>query len=145
MKTSSVIGIGSFVIAISFMVTCSVFAAGGGGEVVTADPTKHFDPKGKMPSKPTIEFQNGMRKSLPFDDKRDFKEAKKGFIAAPDYKQIMADAGHVAWDMASYEFLLNDKDFDSVHPSLQRQAVLNMAYGLYEVKKKLFIQRILCP
>jgi len=107
-------------------------AAGGGG-VVTADPTKHFDPKGKMPSKFTIELQNGLRKSLPFEDKRDFEEAKKGFIAAPPYKQIMAEAGNVAWDMGSYEFLLTDKEYDTIHPSLQRQAVLNMAYGLYEV------------
>ena len=45
----------------------------------------------------------------------------------------MADAGHVAWDMGSYKWLLEGKDFDSIHPSLQRQAVLNMAYGLYEV------------
>ena len=45
----------------------------------------------------------------------------------------MADAGHVAWDMGSYQWLLQDKDFPSIHPSLQRQAVLNMAYGLYEV------------
>jgi alkyl sulfatase BDS1-like metallo-beta-lactamase superfamily hydrolase len=35
--------------------------------------------------------------------------------------------------MASYEYLLQGKDFDSIHPSLQRQAILNMAYGLYEV------------
>ena len=94
---------------------------------------KHFHPKGKMPSKFTIELQNGLRKTLPFEDKRDFEEAKKGFIAAPPYKQIMAEAGNVAWDMGSYEFLLQGKDFDSVHPSLQRQAILNMAYGLYEV------------
>ena len=38
---------------------------------------KHFHPKGKMPSKFTIEFQNGQRKSLPFDDRRDFEEAIK--------------------------------------------------------------------
>ena len=94
---------------------------------------QHFHPKGKQPSKFTIVLQNGLRKSLPFDDKRDFEEAKRGFIAAPDYKQIMAEAGHVAWDMGSYEWLLQGKDFDSIHPSLQRQAVLNMAYGLYEV------------
>jgi len=94
---------------------------------------KHFDPKGKMPSKFTVELQNGLRKTLPFEDKRDFEENKKGFIAAPGYKQIMADAGHVAWDMGRYEWLLDGKDFDSVHPSLQRQAILNMAYGLYEV------------
>jgi len=94
---------------------------------------KHFDPKGNMPSKFTIELQDGQRKTLPFDDKRDFEEAKKGFIAAPDYNEIMAEAGHVAWDMGSYEWLLEGKDFDSIHPSLQRQAILNMAYGLYEV------------
>ncbi len=114
----------------------TAFATGGGG--VVADPAamqgKHFDPKGKLPSKFTIELQNGLRKTLPFADQRDVEEAKQGFIAAPPYKQIMAEQpGKVAWDMGSYEFLLQGKDFDSVHPSLQRQAILNMAYGLYEV------------
>ncbi|MFV1984939.1 MAG: alkyl/aryl-sulfatase [Thiohalomonadales bacterium] len=94
---------------------------------------KHFHAKGKLPSKYTIEAQKQQRKLLPFDDKRDFAEQKKGFIAAPDYKQIKAEAGNVAWDMGSYEWLLQGKDFDSVHPSLQRQAILNMNYGLYEV------------
>jgi alkyl sulfatase BDS1-like metallo-beta-lactamase superfamily hydrolase len=96
------------------------FAAGGGG--VVADPGamqgKHFDVKGKAPSSFTVELQNGLRKTLPFEDKRDFEESRKGFIAAPSYKTIMADAGNVAWDMGSYEFLLQGKDFDSVHPSL---------------------------
>jgi alkyl sulfatase BDS1-like metallo-beta-lactamase superfamily hydrolase len=89
--------------------------------VATFADTKvsHYHPKGKMPSKFTIELQNGLRKSLPFENKRDFEEAKKGFIAAPPYKQIMAEAGHVAWDIASYEFLLTDKEYDSIHPSLQ--------------------------
>jgi alkyl sulfatase BDS1-like metallo-beta-lactamase superfamily hydrolase len=107
--------------------------ASGGGAVLKGDPTKHFDPKGKMPSKYTVEFQKHMKKTLPFDDKRDFEEAKKGFIAAPTYKQIMAEAGNVAWDMESYEWLLQGEDYNSIHPSLQRQAILNMAYGLYEV------------
>lgn len=112
-------------------------AAAAAGGNVQADPGamegKHFHPKGKLPSKYTVELQNGLRKTLPFEDKRDFEEAKKGFIAAPAFKKIMAEAGNVAWDMGSYEFLLQGKDFDSVNPSLQRQAVLNMAYGLYEV------------
>jgi alkyl sulfatase BDS1-like metallo-beta-lactamase superfamily hydrolase len=111
------------------------WAAGGG--MAASDPGamqgKHFDAKGKSPSAHTIEAQQQLRKSLPFEDERDFAEAKKGFIAAPDYKQIMAEAGNVAWDMGSYEWLLQGKDFDSIHPSLQRQAILNMAYGLYEV------------
>jgi hypothetical protein len=49
----------------------NAFAAGG-GSIVTADPSKHFDPKGKPASKFTLELQNGLRKSLPFEDKRDF-------------------------------------------------------------------------
>lgn len=126
----------SIALALAFGSAAHIALAAGGGGVV-ADPGamqgKHFDAKGKMPSKFTIELQNGLRKSLPFEDKRDFEEAKKGFIAAPAYKQIMAEAGNVAWDMGSYEYLLQGKDFDSIHPSLQRQAILNMAYGLYEV------------
>jgi alkyl sulfatase BDS1-like metallo-beta-lactamase superfamily hydrolase len=125
----------SLALALVMSNTGSAFAAGGGG--VISDPGaregKHFDVKGKMPSKFTIELQNGLRKSLPFEDKKDFEEAKKGFIAAPAYKQIMAEAGNVAWDIGSYDYLLDGKDFDSIHPSLQRQAILNMAYGLYEV------------
>jgi alkyl sulfatase BDS1-like metallo-beta-lactamase superfamily hydrolase len=117
----------------SMTLGAGVAMAAGGGSIVTADPSKHFDAKGKPPSQYTIELQNALRKSLPFEDQRDFEESKKGFIAAPDYKQIMAEAGNVAWDMGSYEWLLQGKDFDSIHPSLQRQAILNMAYGLYEV------------
>ena len=118
-----------------FILGNSAIAAGGGGVVADtgAMEGKHFDPKGSSPSQFTIELQNGLRKTLPFEDKRDFEEAQRGFIAAPAYKQIMADAGNVAWDMGSYEFLLQGKDFDSINPSLQRQAILNMAYGLYEV------------
>ncbi|MGH8070874.1 MAG: alkyl/aryl-sulfatase [Candidatus Entotheonellia bacterium] len=116
--------------------TCGIVSAvlaAGGGTIVTVDPSKHFDPKGKPPSEYTIELQKGVRATLPFDDTRDAEEAKKGFIAAPEYKQIMAEAGNVAWDMGSYAWLLQDKQFDSINPSLQRQAILNMAYGLYEV------------
>lgn len=112
-------------------------AALSAGGSILVDPGavegKHFHPKGKIPSQVTIELRNGQRASLPFEDERDFEEARRGFIESPAYKQIMADAGHVAWDMGSYEFLLQDKDFESIHPSLQRQAILNMAYGLYEV------------
>ncbi|MCM2312346.1 MAG: MBL fold metallo-hydrolase [Steroidobacteraceae bacterium] len=98
-----------------------------------ADAPEHFHPRGKQPSTFTLELRDGQKATLPFADKRDFDEAAKGFIAAPSYKQIKADAGHVAWDMASYQWLLSGQDFASIHPSLQRQAVLNMGYGLYEV------------
>jgi alkyl sulfatase BDS1-like metallo-beta-lactamase superfamily hydrolase len=104
------------------------------GGTLAAD-IEHFHSKGKPPSKHTIEIIEKARSSMNFADKRDFEEQKKGFIAAPDSMKIKADAGHVAWDMERYQFLAKRKDFDSIHPSLQRQAVLNLNFGLYEVLK----------
>lgn len=81
----------------------------------------------------TREFQAQQRATLPFEDEQDFEESRRGFIAAPDFRQIIGAGGNVVWDMERYDFLLNGQDYDSIHPSLQRQATLNMNYGLYEV------------
>lgn len=101
--------------------------------MITSAEEQHFDSKGNPPSDSTVEMNNKLRKSLPFSDKRDFEEQSKGFIAKPDYDQIKDDSGNVIWDMGRFDFLLQGKDFDSINPSLQRQAILNMNYGLYEV------------
>ncbi len=93
----------------------------------------HFDPKGKAPSPSTIEALKRSSANLPFADVRDFEELKKGFIAPmPDLK-IKADAGHDAVDMERFQFLNEDREFDSIHPSMLRIARLNNNYGLYEV------------
>jgi len=100
----------------------------------TARGKGHFDKKGLDPSSFTVAKWEELKSTLPFDDKRDFEEAKKGFIAEPSYRKIMAETGTVAWNIGQYDFLLEEgKDFKSIHPSLQRQAILNMHYGLYEV------------
>lgn len=99
----------------------------------SGETSLRFTPESKPASVHTKRIIEDLRASLPFTDARDFDEQQRGFLVAPDYKEIMADAGHVAWSMGKYEFLLEDKDFDSIHPSLQRQALLNMNYGLYEV------------
>lgn len=98
-----------------------------------AAPEGHFHPKGKAPSQYTLDALAKARQGLPFADTRDFDELKRGFIAPmPDLK-IMADGGHVAWDMERFQFLNEDRDFDTIHPSLLRQSRLNNNYGLYEV------------
>jgi alkyl sulfatase BDS1-like metallo-beta-lactamase superfamily hydrolase len=84
-------------------------------------------------SEVTIAAQQALRASLPFEDARDQQESQRGFMAAPNYRQILGAAGNVVWDIGRYDFLLEGADFDSIHPSLQRQATLNMNYGLYEV------------
>ena len=90
----------------------------------------HFHPKGKAPSKYTIDVLKQARAGLPFSDTRDLDENKKNLIASmPDLK-IMADAGHVAWDMERFQFLHQQDEFDSIHPSLLRQSRLTSNYGL---------------
>jgi alkyl sulfatase BDS1-like metallo-beta-lactamase superfamily hydrolase len=93
----------------------------------------HFHPKGKAPSKFTLDVLRKAKEQLPFADQRDFEEQKKGLIAPMKEMQIQADAGHVAWDMERFQFLTKQDEFDSIHPSLFRQSVLNNNYGLYEV------------
>ena len=93
----------------------------------------HFHPKGKAPSEFTLNVLRQAREGLPFSDTRDFEEYKKGLIAPMKDLKIMADAGHVAWDMERFQFLNKQDDFDSIHPSLLRQSKLNNNYGLYEV------------
>jgi len=101
---------------------------------VTAAPLAgHFHPKGKAPSSFTIDVLRKAKEGLPFGDTKDFEEQQKGLIATMPELKIMADAGHVAWDMERFQFLDEQAEFDSIHPSLVRQSVLNMNYGLYEV------------
>lgn len=94
---------------------------------------EHFNPAGAGPSEHTRALQAALRDSLPFEDERDFEESRRGLIAEPASRRILGAAGNVVWDMSRYDFLLAGEEFDSIHPSLQRQALLNMNYGLYEV------------
>ncbi|NND57783.1 MAG: MBL fold metallo-hydrolase [Xanthomonadales bacterium] len=124
----------TFVGALAIPLT--VWAAGGamGEKTPYADSVdKHFHPKGKPPSEHTLAVIKAARKSMPFDDTRDFDEARSGFIAPLNSKIIKADAGHVAWDVERYDFLAEDREFDSVHPSTKRQGWLNQMTGLYKV------------
>ncbi|BBH54580.1 alkyl/aryl-sulfatase [Fluviispira sanaruensis] len=126
-----------FLISLFTIIVCDLFKCSFalGSEIINQN-----DKSSKEPSKHTIALYEKYRKELPFADKRDYEEAKRGFIAAPKFKQVRSDKGHLIWDMESYSFLLNHKQYPSIHPSLQRQAELNMAYGLYEVIPKKIYQ-----
>ena len=93
----------------------------------------HFHPQGKAPSKYTIEVLKQAKATLPFSDTQDLEEQKKGLIAPMKQLQIKSDRGGVAWDVERFQFLQSEEDFDSIHPSLLRQAKLTTNYGLYEV------------
>ncbi|UPY35623.1 alkyl sulfatase dimerization domain-containing protein [Sediminicoccus sp. KRV36] len=93
----------------------------------------HFHPKGKAPSRFTQDALREARAALPFADTQDFDENRRGLVARMPELKIMADAGHVAWDMERFQFLDRQDEFDSIHPSLHRISKLNNNYGLYEV------------
>ncbi|MFO1122647.1 MAG: alkyl sulfatase dimerization domain-containing protein [Hyphomicrobiales bacterium] len=108
-----------------------------GSPAMAADPAKplegHFHPKGKAPSPHTIEVLKTAKGALPFADVKDLEEQARGLIAPMEQMQIPSDSGGISWDMAQFQFLNEDRDFDSIHPSLTRIARLNNNYGLYEV------------
>jgi alkyl sulfatase BDS1-like metallo-beta-lactamase superfamily hydrolase len=120
-------------VTISLVQTPMAAGSGSGSLPYAESPDQHFHPKGKPPSEHTLAVIKKARETMPFADTRDFQEAEKGFIAPLSSKIIDADAGHVAWDIERYEFFNEGRDFDSIHPSLQRQSELNQKTGLFEV------------
>ena len=94
-----------------------------------------------------------MLTKLPFDDKTDFADAQRGFIAKPDQLTIYRENTNAAprneaWDLEKYKKYIKcdlgldkpDKPVDSanpppyeINPSLYRNAQLCMQYGLFEV------------
>ena len=102
------------VLAALTTISISIQAAGGGGAPApeAVDPTQHFHPKGKPPSKHTLEVFKKARETLPFDDTKDFEEAEKGFVAPLNSMVIKANAGNVAWDIERYQFFAEGREFD---------------------------------
>jgi len=89
----------------------------------------------KPATESTIKANEAVKASLPFNDKQDFTDAKRGFIAKPDTLTIKDDKGNVVWDLEQYKAYIGlDKAApDTVNPSLWRNAQLSMQYGLYKV------------
>ena len=84
----------------------------------------------------TLASNAAMAKALALDDRQDFDNAKRGFIAKPTGKILGAD-GSVLRDFEAYEFLAG-KAPDTVNPSLWRHAQLNANVGLFKVMEGVY-------
>ena len=93
----------------------------------------HFHPKGKAPSSHPSAVRRGARDAALRRHPRLRRAEARASSPTMTEMMIMADAGHVAWDMARIQFLDQQDEFDSIHPSLHRISRLNNNYGLYEV------------
>jgi alkyl sulfatase BDS1-like metallo-beta-lactamase superfamily hydrolase len=77
-------------------------------------------------------------KSLPFSDRSDFDDAKRGFIATLPDGVVAGAGGKPVFDTRPYAFLQKDDVPATVNPSLWRQAQLNAVNGLFEVTDRVY-------
>lgn len=76
-------------------------------------------------------------KDLPFADRADFDDARRGFIATvPD--GVIAGPRGPAFDTKPFAFLDSDQVPATVNPSLWRQAQLNAINGLFQVTDRVY-------
>ncbi len=77
-------------------------------------------------------------KTLPFSDRADFDDAKRGFIATLPDGVIAGPGPRPAFDTRPYAFLQSDEVPATVNPSLWRQAQLNAINGLFKVTDRVY-------
>jgi alkyl sulfatase BDS1-like metallo-beta-lactamase superfamily hydrolase len=90
----------------------------------------------KPASTSTLEFNKNSTASLPWSDKADFANAKRGLIARLPDNGVIKDAnGRIVWDLSKFTGFITDGAAapDTVNPSLWRMSQLLMDAGLYEV------------
>ena len=85
----------------------------------------------------TLDANQALRDYLPFDDTRDFENARRGFIATIESGRIELPDGSVSYDMSQYQFLEGEAP-NTVNPSLWRQSQLNAMDGLYQVSDRIY-------
>ncbi|MFT6671523.1 MAG: alkyl sulfatase BDS1-like metallo-beta-lactamase superfamily hydrolase, partial [Afipia broomeae] len=77
-------------------------------------------------------------KTLPFSDRADFEDARRGFIATLPDGIIPGPTDKPAFNTKQYDFLKNDQVPATVNPSLWRQAQLNAINGLFKVTERVY-------
>src|SRR5882672_9490490 len=93
-------------------------------------------------AEPASRAANGsFLQALPFNDRADFDDANRGFIATVPDGTIPGPGGKPAWDNNQYDFLKNEQAPPTVNPSLWRQARLNAINGLFKVTDRVYQAR----
>ena len=89
------------------------------------------------PSATTKAVNEATRASAPFQDRRDYDFAARGFVAARKDPLIRAADGHVMWDINTYSFVDGPAP-DTVNPSLWRHAQVLSRAGLFRVSDRIW-------
>ncbi len=87
----------------------------------------------------TIRENQKVLGELPFGDRTDFENAKRGFIAPLKNDGIVKNTkGRLVFDAVSYQFPLDKAAPPTVNPSLWRKAQINGISGLFKVADGLY-------
>src|ERR1700720_3079460 len=93
-------------------------------------------PKDAEPS--TRAANAALRAVLPFEDRRDFEDTRRGLIATLPDGVARAASGQIVWNLSDYEFLAAEEAPATVNPSLWRMAQLNRVSGLFQVIDRIY-------
>ncbi|MGG2026548.1 alkyl sulfatase dimerization domain-containing protein [Gottfriedia sp. S16(2024)] len=110
---------------LSFLLIITIF-------FITPFPQNVFS-QAMPPTKDTIKANEKIYSELNFNDKQDFNDAHKGFIAPLMQDQLKNSKGAVIWDRNQYSIINEGTAPLTVNPSLWRQAQLLNTPGLYKV------------
>lgn len=83
------------------------------------------------------DYQSNLKTYLPFDDRRDYDWAEKGFVATREDPVIKNADGTIAIDLSAFDFVEGEAPA-TVNPSLWRQSVLNRKHGLFKVTEGIY-------
>ncbi len=87
----------------------------------------------------TKEFNDRFAKGLNFDDKQDFEDVQRGFVARLPEDAVKGKDGHVVWALDAYDFQnVGEPCPDTVNPSLWRQSQINHVHGLFKVTDRIY-------
>ena len=78
------------------------------------------------------EIHQQLLEELPFEDRKDFENAARGFIATRANSEIKNTSGQVVFDLSWFDFLKEETP-KTVNPCLWRQGQLNRMHGLFQV------------
>jgi len=91
----------------------------------------------KEPTSFSKKANEALKSYLPFADKTDYDNARKGFIATIESGEIKDAKGNVVYSMKQYDFIKGDAP-DTTNPSLWRQSELNSINGLFKVTEGVY-------
>lgn len=102
----------------------------------TRQSTENISPKDA--TRTTSKMNAEMQSALPFSNREDFEDARRGFIASLPDTAIIGAQGQSVWDFTAYDFLRDGNSPATVNPSLWRQGQLNAVNGLFKVTDHIY-------